>query len=147
MKFKLIEDIGQDIETVENNSILRLEFHIYTPDRSNPEADQIVTQLEQRLSAFGAENAEQKNESGHPYSMFRIIGRKFSSTQEIINFFQTDFPEFINLLTQIWRASKNFVRVVVVDESNPPKRLPGRMYTLLGTSDYQDMLTALNKRV
>jgi len=30
-----------------------------------------------------------------------------------------------------------------VDDSKPPKRIPGKTYTLLATSDYQDMLLEL----
>lgn len=143
MKFKFAEDVGQDIKTVENNSTLMLEFHIYALDRSAPEADQYVAQLEQRLSAIGAENAEQKNESGKPYSMFRLIGKKFQSTQQMPDFFQKEFPDFVKLADQIWRMTTDFIRVIVVDDSQPPKRIPGRLYTLLSTADYQDMLTSL----
>jgi hypothetical protein len=143
MKFKFAEDVGQDIKTIENNSNLMLEFQIYTPDRSAPEADQYVAQLEQRLAAFGAENAEQKNESGKPYSMYRLIGKKFQSTQQMPDFFQKEFPDFLKLADQIWRMTTNFIRIVVIDDSKPPKRIPGRTYTLLSTGDYQEMLTSL----
>jgi hypothetical protein len=143
MKFKIAEDIAQDIQTVEQNSNLMIEFHIYSPDRSNPEADQYTAQLEQRLSAFGAENAEQKNESGKPYAMFRLIGKKFQGTQQIGDFFQKEFPDFLKLIEQIWKMSSNFVRVIVVEDSKPPKRIPGKIYTLLSSSDYQDMLLEL----
>jgi ABC-type uncharacterized transport system involved in gliding motility auxiliary subunit len=143
MKFIVIEDITQDIKTIENNSNLQLEFHIYDLDRSSPEADQQVATLEQRLSAFGAENAEQKNESGKAYSMYRLIGKKFQSTQQMPDFFQKEFPDFIKLADQIWRTSNNFIRVVVVDDSQPPKQIPGRTYTLLAAGDYQSMLTSL----
>lgn len=143
MKFKIVEDVTQDIETVEHNSNLILEFQIYTPDESNPEADQYIAQLQQRLAAFGVENSEQKNESGKPYSMYRLIGKKFQSTQQIPEFFQKEFTDFVKLADQIWKQSNNFIRVVIVDDSKPPKRIPGRTYTLLSTSDYQDMLTAL----
>jgi len=143
MKFKVAEDVGQDIKTVEQNSNLQLEFHIYTPDKTNPQADQYVAQLEQRLAAFGAENAEQKSESGKPYSMYRLIGKKFQGVQQIREFFQRDFPDFLKLSDQIWRQSNNFIRVLIVDDSNPPKRIPGKTYTLLSTADYQDMLLEL----
>lgn len=143
MKFKIVEDITQDIETLETKSVLMVEFHIYTQDRSNPEADQYVAQLEQRLSAFGAENTEEKNESGKSYSMYRLIGKKFRNPQEIANFFQKEFPDFLKLADQIWRMSNNFIRVVVIDDSKPPKRIPGKTYTLLSSSDYQDMLMGL----
>ena len=143
MKFKVAEDVGQDIKTVEQNSNLQLEFHIYTPDKSKPHADQYVAQLEQRLAAFGAENAEQKSESGKPYSMYRLIGKKFQGVQQIREFFQRDFPDFLKLSDQIWRQSNNFIRVLIVDDSNPPKRIPGKTYTLLSTADYQDMLLEL----
>jgi uncharacterized protein with von Willebrand factor type A (vWA) domain len=143
MKFKIIEDIQQDVQTVEQNSTLLVEFHIYTPDQSDPTTDQYVTQLEQRLSAFGAENAEQKNESGKAFSMFRLVGKKFQSTGQIAEFFQKEFPDFVKLVDQIWRMSNNFVRVVVVEDSKPPKRIPGKTYTLLAASDYQDMLMEL----
>jgi Zn-dependent M32 family carboxypeptidase len=143
MKFKIVEDVTQDIETVEHNSNLILEFQIYTPDESNPEADQYVAQLEQRLAAFGVENSEQKNESGKSYSMYRLIGKKFQSTQQIPEFFQKEFTDFVKLTDQIWKQSNNFIRIVIVDDSKPPKRIPGRTYTLLSTSDYQDMLMAL----
>jgi len=143
MKFTIVEDVTQDVQTVEQNSNLMLEFHIYTPDRSAPEADQYVAQLEQRLSAFGAENAEQKNESGKSYSMYRLIGKKFQGSQQIADFFQKEFPDFLKLVDQIWRQSNNFIRILVVDDSNPPKRIPGKIYTLLSTADYQDMLIEL----
>ena len=143
MEFRIVEDVAQDVQTVEQNSNLMLEFHIYTPDRSKPEADQYVAQLEQRLSAFGAENAEQKNESGKAYSMYRLIGKKFQGTQQMGDFFQKEFPDFLKLADQIWRQSNNFIRIVVVDDSKPPKRIPGKLYTLLSTSDYQDMLLEL----
>jgi hypothetical protein len=143
MEFRIVEDVAQDVQTVEQNSNLMIEFHIYTPDRSAPEADQYVAQLEQRLSAFGAENAEQKNESGKSYSMYRLIGKKFQGSQQIPNFFQKEFPDFLKLADQIWQQSNNFIRVVVVDDSKPPKRIPGKLYTLLSTSDYQDMLIEL----
>jgi hypothetical protein len=143
MKFKFTEDVGQDIKTVEQNSNLILEFQIYTPDESSPGTDQYVAQLEQRLAAFGVENAEQKNESGKPYSMYRLIGKKFQSTQQMLDFFQKEFTDFVKLVDQIWKQSDNFIRIVVVDDSKPPKRIPGRTYTLLSTTDYQDMLTSL----
>ena len=143
MKFKFAEDVGQDIKTVEQNSNLQLEFHLYSPDQSSPQADQYVAQLQQRLAAFGVENNEQKNESGKPYSMYRLTGKKFQSTRQIPDFFQKEFPDFIKLADQIWKASNNFIRVIIVDDSNPPKRIPGRLYTLLSTADYQDMLTSL----
>lgn len=143
MKFTIVEDVAQDVQTVEQNSNLMLEFHIYTPDRSAPEVDQYVAQLEQRISAFGAENAEEKNESGKPYSMYRLIGKKFQGTQQMSDFFQKEFQDFLKLADQIWRMSNNFIRVVVVDDSKPPKRIPGRIYTLLSTTDYQDMLIEL----
>jgi hypothetical protein len=143
MKFKIAEDIAQDMETVENKSTFQIEFHIYSIDRNNADADQYVAQLEQRLSAFGTENAEQKNESGKPYSLYRIVSRKFNTTQEIAQFFEKEFRDFINLSSQIWKMSNNFIRVVIVDESNPPKRIPGKTYTLLATSDYRDMLLEL----
>lgn len=140
MKFKIAEDIKQDVQTVEQNSNLQIEFHIYTPDESNPQADQYVAQLEQRLAAFGVENAEEKNESGKSYSMYRLIGKKFQSTQQMSDFFQKEFPDFIKLADQIWRQSNNFIRILIVDDSKPPKRIPGKIYTLLSSSDYQDML-------
>jgi hypothetical protein len=143
MKFSIIEDIQQDVQTVEQNSSLMVEFQIYTPDQSDPTTDQYITQLEQRLSAFNAQNAEQKNESGKPFSMYRLTGKKFQSTQQITEFFQKEFADFIKLLDPIWRMSNNFVRVIVVDDSNPPKRIPGRTYTLLTSADYQDMLIEL----
>jgi hypothetical protein len=143
MKFKIAEDIKQDVQTVEQNSNLQIEFHIYTPDESNPQADQYVAQLEQRLAAFGTENAEQKNESGKAYSMYRLIGKKFQGTQQIFDFFQKEFPDFLKLADQIWKQSNNFIRVVVIDDSKPPKRIPGKLYTLLSLSDYQDMLMEL----
>jgi len=143
MKFKFVEDVGQDIQTVEQKSNLMLEFHIYSIDRSKPEVDQYIAQLEQRLSAFGAENAEQKNESGKPYSMFRVIGKKFQGIQQIAEFFQKEFPDFLKLVDQIWKQSDNFIRILVVDDSKPPKRIPGKIYTLLSSSDYQDMLLEL----
>jgi len=139
----MVEDVAQDIQTVEQNSNLMLEFHIYTPDHSAPEADQYVAQLEQRLSAFGAENAEQKNESGKNYAMFRLIGKKFQGTPQIVNFFQKEFPDFVKLIDQIWKTSNNFVRIILIDDSKPPKQIPGRIYTLLAASDYQDMLLEL----
>jgi hypothetical protein len=143
MKFKIAEDVAQDVQTVEQNSNLMLEFHIYSPDRSHPEVDQYVAQLQQRLAAFGAENSEEKNESGKPYSMYRLIGKKFQGTQQIVEFFQKEFPDFLKLVDQIWRQSNNFIRILVVDDSKPPKRIPGKIYTLLSTADYQDMLIEL----
>ena len=143
MQFKIIEDVGQDIKTVENNSSLQLEFHIYSPDRSNPQSDQFIAQLEQRISAFGAENAEEKNESGKTYSMFRLTGKKFQSTQQIPEFFQKEFTDFIKIIGQVWAMSSNFIRVLIIDDSKPPKRIPGKIYTLLSNSDYQDMLLEL----
>lgn len=143
MKFKFAEDIAQDVQTVEQNSNLMIEFHIYSPDRSNPQADQYTAQLQQRLAAFGAENSEEKNESGKAYSMYRLIGKKFQSNQQIVEFFQKDFPDFLKLIDQIWKQSNNFIRILVVDDSKPPKRIPGRIYTLLSPSDYQDMLMEL----
>jgi len=125
MKFKIAEDVAQDVQTVEQNSNLMLEFHIYSPDRSHPEVDQYVAQLQQRLAAFGAENSEEKNESGKPYSMYRLIGKKFQGTQQIVEFFQKEFPDFLKLVDQIWRQSNNFIRILVVDDSKPPKRIPG----------------------
>lgn len=143
MKFKIAEDVTQDVQTVEQNSNLMIEFHIYSPDRSHPEVDQYVAQLQQRLAAFGAENSEEKNESGKAYSMYRLIGKKFQGTQQIADFFQKEFPDFVKLVDQIWRQSNNFIRILVVDDSKPPKRIPGKIYTLLSTSDYQDMLIEL----
>jgi uncharacterized protein with von Willebrand factor type A (vWA) domain len=143
MKFSIVEDVKDDIKTVETQSNLSVEFHIYSPDRSNPQADQFVAQLEQRLAAFGTENAEQTNESGKPFSMYRLVGKKFQNPQQISEFFQKEFPDFIKLLDQIWRMSNNFVRVILVEDSNPPKQIPGRIYTLLAASDYQNMLTSL----
>lgn len=143
MKFQIIEDVGQDIKTVENNSVMLVEFHIYTPDHSQPEADQYVAQLEQRITAFGAENSEQTNESGKKYSMFRMTNKKFQAVSQISEFFQNEFTDFVKLLDPIWKASNNFVRVVIVTEGQPPKRIPGKLYTLLSQSDYQDMLLEL----
>jgi hypothetical protein len=143
MQFRIIEDVARDVNTVEQNSTLQIEFQIYSHDKSNPTADQYIAQLEQRLSAFGAENSEVTNEEGWPYSMFRLTSNTFNSKAEMANFFQRQFPEFPKLLNQIWRSSKNFVRVVVVEDSNPPKRIPGDTYTLLSTADYQDMLMGL----
>ena len=143
MKFSIIEDINQNIKTVEDNSNLQIEFHIYSIDTSNATVDQYVTQLEQRLSAFGAENAEQKNESGRPFSMYRLVGKKFQGAAQIAEFFQKEFPDFVKIVDQIWRMSNNFVRIVVVEDSKPPKRIPGKTYTLLSASDYQDMLMGL----
>jgi len=99
--------------------------------------------LEQRISAFGAENAEEKNESGKTYSMFRLTGKKFQSTQQIPEFFQKEFLDFIKIIGQVWAMSSNFIRVLIIDDSKPPKRIPGKIYTLLSNSDYQDMLLEL----
>jgi len=143
MEFKIIEDVAQDVQMVEQNSNLQIEFHIYSPDKSHPEVDQYTAQLEQRLAAFGAENSEEKNESGKPYSMYRLIGKKFQGTQQISDFFRREFPDFIKFIDQIWKQSNNFIRVLVVDDSKPPKRIPGKIYTLLSASDYQDMLMEL----
>lgn len=147
MKFKIVnEDVAQDLKTVENNSVMLLEFHIYSPDRSNPQADQYVAQLEQRISAMKAENSEQKDEFGRPYSMYRLTGKPFKSIQEILQFFQNEFKDFISLLQNIWKLSNNFIRVVVVNnEVSPPKRMPGRDYPLLSISDFNNMIGLLSK--
>ena len=146
MQFKIIEDVGQDIKTVENNSSLQLEFHIYSPDRSNPQSDQFIAQLEQQISAMKSENSEEKDESGKTYSMFRLTGKSFNNIQEISDFFQKDFKNFIAILQNIWKLSNNFIRIVVItSEVNPPKRLPGRDYPLLKLSDYNNMISHLLK--
>lgn len=146
MQFRLIEDIAQDVNTVEQNSTLQIEFQIYSHDKSNPTADQYIAQLEQRLSAFGAENSEQTDELGHPYSMYRLIGKSFNNINEISNFFQNNFKNFIYILQNIWKLSSNFIRVVIITpEFDPPKRLPTRDYPLLKLSDYNNMLSQLSK--
>ena len=146
MKFSILEqEVQQNIKDVEQNSNIQIEFHIYSPDRTNPQVDQYIAQLEQRISAFGAENTEQKDEVGHDYSMFRLIGKKFRSPKEVADFFRTQFKDFIQLMNQIWRNSKNFIRVILVDDSNPPNRIPGRNYTLLYNSDYNEMLITMEK--
>lgn len=144
MKFKIAEDIKQDVQTVEQNSNLQIEFHIYDLDRSNPQADQYVAQLEQQITAMKSENSEQKDESGHPYSMYRLIGKSFNNIQEIPSFFQKDFKNFISILQNIWKLSNNFIRIIIItSDVNPPKRLPGRDYPLLKMSDYDNMLSHL----
>ena len=129
MKFSIFEqDEQQDIQTIEKNSTILVEFHIYTLDQTNPQADQFIAQLEQRISAFGAKNTEEQDEVGHAYSMFRLTGKTFNNPQEVSNFFQNEFKDFIQLMNQIWR-----------------NRIPNRNYTLLYQSDYNEMIRELSK--
>lgn len=145
MKFRLIEteNLKQNIDTIEKNSNLQIEFHIYSSDRKNPLTDQYIVELEQRISAFGSENTENTDENNNKYSMFRITGIKFKNTTEIANFFQIQFKDFINLLNSIWKNSNNSIRVLIIDDSNPPIRIPGRIYILSYNSDYNNMILSL----
>lgn len=141
MKFRIIEDFEDDVDYLENSSKLSIEFHIYDSNSDN----NILTQLEQRISAFGADSKREADMNNDEYTLLRLK-KVFNNVGEIVNFFQVQFKDFIGLLNTIWKSGNFVLRVVVIDTQNPPNRIPGRSYVLVNNNDYNNMILSLKNK-
>jgi hypothetical protein len=142
MQVRVIQEaVVDDVKTIEDNSQFFLEFHVYSIDQQNSEADTDVANLEHELSKAGSESTVEEDNDGIKYTMYRIKNTKFNNMVEIANFLNAG--GFKNLMARIFQKSKNYIRVVVVDTNNPPNRIPGRSYPILSLVDFNTMITNL----
>ena len=157
MKFKLVEadepttevTTEEPSETTEidiTQNSYRIEFDIYHFDKNNTDLNSQIVQFEQRLTAFNAVNSVERDEEGYEYTMYRLDDPQFSvsSAKDMADFLQKQFSEFESIVSPIIDSSDNFIKVRMVTFDDPPIRVPGRSFNLLGSLDIKQMFVKLN---
>lgn len=137
MLFYLIEQ--------ENNINYFLEFHVYNIDNKNTQTEQLLSQLEKRISGFGIEGNSGTiltDNNNNQFTLFRL-SKSFNNINDIYNFFVKDFKDLDNILKQIFKISKNFINIVITDTSNPPKQKINK--SIKNINDYYNFINILNK--
>ena len=127
--------LGQDVRLEPQGHGFKIEFRLYDIQK-----DGTIQQIEQQISAFGADVDVKQDEEGQTYSSL-IIQKEFDSLNGVKQFLTDRFP--IEQMGRYFQTNSNYMKVFVFNVNTPDEAVPLGPPAITDDTDARALLTLL----
>ena len=130
--------LGQDVQLEPQGGGFKIEFRLYDVQK-----DGTIQQIEQQISAFGADVDVRQDEEGHTYSSL-IIQKELNSLDEVQQFLMERFP--IEEMGRYFQTNSNYMKVFVFNVKTPDEAVSLGPPAITDDTDARALLTLLAQK-